>query len=160
MRRASTTRPRNDVRRAETPNRFLGTYEMNRAGGGCRKKIRDPSASCANCSADDGQMPGAVRSLGALIRGKVYTWLSSYGEAFLAGDECIAGEYVPKPVVGGFGDADAGSNSDFLARKPSSPIQRAEAGEVRSQPLSRERVMPKAWARRPGPLVRRGDRAG
>ena len=45
--------------------------------------------------------------------------------------------------------------SMFLARKPSSPIHKPEAGEVRSQPLSRARVMPKASARRPGPLVRR-----
>ncbi len=38
-------------------------------------------------------------------------------------------------------------------RIPSSPIQRRLAGEVRSHPLSRARVMEKASLRRPGPLV-------
>jgi len=38
-------------------------------------------------------------------------------------------------------------------RYPSSPIQRLLAGEVRSLPLSRVRVMEKASLSRPGPLV-------
>ena len=38
-------------------------------------------------------------------------------------------------------------------RKPSSAIRKSDVGEVTSLPLSRSRVMPKASARRPGPLV-------
>ena len=48
----------------------------------------------------------------------------------------------------------------FLARKPSSPIHRLEVGEVRSTPLSRALVMPKASARRPGPEVSLGRSRG
>ena len=46
------------------------------------------------------------------------------------------------------------------ARYPSSPNQRLLAGEVRSQSLSRVRVMPKASLRRPGPLVSLGKFCG
>jgi len=48
----------------------------------------------------------------------------------------------------------------FFAEKPSSPIHRLEVGEVRSTPLSRFLVMPKASARRPGPEVSLGRSRG
>ncbi len=45
-----------------------------------------------------------------------------------------------------------------LATKPSSRICRSDFGEVRSAPLSRSRVIPKAWHSRPGPEVRAATR--
>jgi hypothetical protein len=48
----------------------------------------------------------------------------------------------------------------LLERNPSSPSHKLDCTEVRSQPLSRVRVIPNACASRPGPLVSFGRSRG